>query len=200
MVREGIPFVLIPVLIAAFFGWFLIWPAAVFFAALALFMLYFFRDPSREVPQEPGLIVSSADGRVTRIDDNGDAKVVSVFLSPLDVHVNRSPIAGTIKQIIYSEGRKMPATRDEASLLNERNSLVIEGDDVTVTCTQIAGILARRIVCWPKEGDKLGRGQRFGLIKFGSRTDVEMPASAEILVSIGDRVKGGETIIARFNK
>src|SRR5206468_4837555 len=102
-------------------------------------------------------------------------KLVSIFLSPLDVHVNRSPIAGIVRQITYTVGRKMPATRNEASFLNERNSLLLEGD-MTVTCTQIAGILARRIVCRPKEGDTLERGQRFGLIKFGSITDVLMPS------------------------
>jgi len=197
MAREGIPFVLIPVIIAAVFGWFALWPLAVLFAAVALFMMYFFRDPHRVVPTGGGLIVSAADGRVTRIDDNENGKLVSVFLSPLDVHINRSPISGTIKNITYIEGRKMPATSDKASLVNERNSLLIEGEDVTVTCTQIAGILARRIVCWPKAGDNLERGQRFGLIKFGSRTDILMPPDVEIAVKIGDRVKGGETIIGK---
>jgi len=162
-------------------------------------MLYFFRDPRRGVPAGDGLIISAADGRVTRIESDENGKLVSVFLSPLDVHINRSPISGTIKQITYTPGKKMPATSDKASLVNERNSLVIEGEDVTVTCTQIAGILARRIVCWPKAGDNLERGQKFGLIKFGSRTDILMPASVEIAVSVGDRVKGGETVIARLS-
>jgi phosphatidylserine decarboxylase len=197
MVRDGIPFVLVPVIIAAIFGWFALWPVTVVFAAVALFMMYFFRDPHRVVPTGEGLIVSAADGRVTRIDINEDSKLVSVFLSPLDVHINRSPIAGKITNITYIEGKRMAATNDAASLVNERNSLLIEGDDVTVTCTQIAGILARRIVCWPKAGDNLERGQRFGLIKFGSRTDILMPANVEIAVSVGDRVKGGETVIGR---
>jgi phosphatidylserine decarboxylase len=160
-------------------------------------MLFFFRDPHREIPQGEGLIVSAADGRVTRIENNETGKLVSVFLSPLDVHINRSPISGTIDGISYTKGKKTPATSDEASLVNERNSLVISGRDMTVTCTQIAGILARRIVCWPGQGDNLQRGQRFGLIKFGSRTDVTMPPDAEIMVNIGDRVKGGETVIGR---
>lgn len=197
MVNEGIPFVAVPILAALGIAAFGFWPAAIPFALVAMFMAYFFRDPKRVIPAEPGLIVSSADGRVTRIDRNEASQVVSVFLSPLDVHINRSPISGSIKSISYVEGRKMPATSDEASLVNERNSLVIEGADVTVTCTQIAGILARRIVCWPKAGDNLERGQRFGLIKFGSRTDIEMPLDVEIAVSVGDRVKGGETIIGR---
>lgn len=197
MAKEGIPFILVPLMLALLSGAFAFWLVAAVFAAIALFMLYFFRDPYRVVPNEPGIIVSAADGRVTRIDDNENGKLVSVFLSPLDVHINRSPISGTIKNITYIEGRKMPATSDEASLVNERNSLLIEGDDVTVTCTQIAGILARRIVCWPKAGDNLERGQRFGLIKFGSRTDILMPPDVEIAVKIGDRVKGGETIIGK---
>lgn len=197
MVRDGIPYVLIPLVLAAIFaliGW---WPLTLMFGAATLFMRYFFRDPKRVVPEGEGLIVSAADGRVTRIEENDDSKLVSVFLSPLDVHINRSPITGTIKEINYIPGKKMPATSDEASLFNERNSLLIEGEGITVTCTQIAGILARRIVCWPQTGDNLVRGQRFGLIKFGSRTDLRMPADVEVLVKVGDRVRGGETVIAR---
>ncbi len=197
MVRDGIPYVLIPLVLAATFaliGW---WPLTLLFGATTLFMRYFFRDPKRAVPEGEGLIVSAADGRVTRIEQNDDSKLVSVFLSPLDVHINRSPITGTIKEINYIPGKKMPATSDEASLFNERNSLLIEGEGITVTCTQIAGILARRIVCWPQTGDNLVRGQRFGLIKFGSRTDLRMPADVEVLVKVGDRVRGGETVIAR---
>ena len=197
MVKEGLPFILVPFVIAvvlAFFGW---WLVAGVFVFVTAFMLYFFRDPERIVPTEPGLIVSAADGRVTRIDEAEDHKTVSVFLSPLDVHINRSPITGCILKIDYIKGQKKPATSDEASLINERNSLVIEGTDVTVTCTQIAGILARRIVCWPREGDILERGQRFGLIKFGSRTDLRFPIDYHVVVQIGDRVKGGETVIAK---
>lgn len=200
MVRDGIPFVLIPALIAALFGVFQIWPLALLFALLAGFMLYFFRDPVRTVPTGNGLIVSSADGRVTRIENRDDGKLVSVFLSPLDVHINRSPIAGTINKITYTKGKKMPATSDTASLVNERNSLIIEGEQMTITCTQIAGILARRIVCWPKTGDNLERGEKFGLIKFGSRTDILMPSDVEIAVKVGDRVKGGETIIGKLRE
>jgi phosphatidylserine decarboxylase len=197
MVREGIPFVIVPVVIAVLFGLTSFWPFALPFVLVAAFMIYFFRDPRRIVPTGKGLIVSAADGRVTRIEDNADSKLVSVFLSPLDVHINRSPISGTIGKITYVVGKKMPATSDQASQLNERNSLMINGDDMTVSCTQIAGILARRIVCWSKEGDNLERGQKFGMIKFGSRTDLRMPADVVLAVKVGDRVKGGETVIAR---
>ncbi len=197
MVKEAIPFVLIPLAIAAGFGFFHIWWALTLFAFVALFMLYFFRDPTRIIPSGEGLIVSAADGRITRIDDGEHSKLVSVFLSPLDVHINRSPIEGTINSITYTKGKKMPATSNDASLINERNSLVIEGVGIAVTCTQIAGILARRIVCWPKQGDNLERGQKFGLIKFGSRTDILMPGNVELAVKVGDKVRGGETIIGR---
>lgn len=197
MVKEGIPFVAVFALIAAAFGVLQIWPLAIAFALVAAFMVYFFRDPQRDVPSDAGLIVSAADGRVTRIENGVDYKLVSVFLSPLDVHVNRSPISGKVIEIDYTKGKKMPATSDEASLVNERNSLVIEGENITVTVTQIAGIVARRIVCWVKTGDNLERGQKFGLIKFGSRTDIRMPLNVEIMVTVGMRVRGGETVIAR---
>ena len=198
MVKEGIPFVLVCLLIAGVFAFFGMWIVAAIFVGLTLFMAFFFRDPRRTIPEGDGLIVSAADGRVTRVETTDVGKVVSVFLSPLDVHVNRSPIAGVITNLTYIPGRKMPATSDTASFENERNLLVIEGDGTSITVTQIAGIVARRIVCWPKVGDTLERGQKFGLIKFSSRTDLMMPSSVEILVKVGDRVVGGETVIARF--
>lgn len=198
MVKDGIPFVLVPAAAMAVFALSQLWIPAVIFLLLTAFMIYFFRDPDRVVPTDSGLIVSAADGRVTRIESTDEHKLVSVFLSPFDVHVNRSPIAGKVVDITYVKGKKMPATSDIASLENERNSLVIEGENLTVTCTQIAGILARRIVCWTKAGDNLERGQRFGLIKFGSRTDLLMPPNVDIVVRVGDTVRGGETIIAKL--
>src|SRR5687768_7305199 len=137
MVKEGIPFVLVPAAATVVFALFQLWLIAVVFLLITGFMLYFFRDPERVVPSEDGLIVSAADGRVTRIETTDDHKLVSVFLSPLNVHVNRSPISGKIIEMTYIKGRKMPATSDNASLINERNSLVIEGENITVTCTQI---------------------------------------------------------------
>lgn len=198
MVKEGFPFVITPIILALIFGFLGWWPVAVFFVLLAAFMAYFFRDPHRTAPSEENIIVSAADGRVTRIDENEMGKVVSVFLSPLDVHINRSPISGRVIKADYIRGKKAPATSNEASFSNERNSLTIEGDKMTVVCTQIAGIVARRIVCWSKEGDDLKLGEKFGLIKFSSRTDLLMPAGVDVLVNIGDRVVGGETIIARL--
>lgn len=199
MAKEGYPFVLIPAVLALIFGYFQLWILAALFAAVAAFMAYFFRDPFRNVPQDADIVLSAADGKVTRVDESEAGKLVSVFLSPFDVHINRSPVSGTIEKSEYIPGKKAPATSNEASFTNERNSLTIKGEKITVVCTQIAGILARRIVCWNKQGDELKIGQKFGLIKFSSRTDLLMPHNVEILVKVGDRVVGGETIIARIN-
>lgn len=199
MVKEGIPFVLMALAGLAIFAFFQIWIGAAAFALLALFMAYFFRDPQRTTPTEENIIVSAADGRVTRVEETENGKFVSVFLSPLDVHINRAPIAGKITKVSYIRGKKNPATSNQASLVNERNSLTIEGVKMTVICTQIAGIVARRIVCWSKEGDRVELGQKFGLIKFSSRTDLLMPKEVEVVVRVGDRVVGGETIIAKLN-
>lgn len=206
MVKEGIPFITVPIAIAAVCAFLYFWIGGLSFLIgifafvfLAAFMAYFFRDPTRLIPHEEDIIVSAADGKVTRIDETAEGKIVSVFLSPVDVHINRAPIAGKVIKVDYLQGKKVPATRDDASMVNERNSLTIEGEKMTVVCTQIAGILARRIVCWSKTGDNLDLGEKFGLIKFSSRTDLLMPKEVEIQVKIGDRVVGGETIIARLN-
>lgn len=198
MAKEGIPFVLVPAVIAMLLAYRGLWFVAFVFVGIGFFMAFFFRDPFRQAPEGEGLIISAADGKVTRIEETEAGKVVSVFLSPLDVHINRSPITGTVEKVDYVKGRKMPATNNQASFLNERNSLTISNGDISLVCTQIAGILARRIVCWKKEGDSVEAGERFGLIKFSSRTDLLMPHSVEIAVKIGDRVRGGETIIARL--
>jgi phosphatidylserine decarboxylase len=198
MVREGLPFVIIPALVAMILAYFQQWVPALVVAAVAGFMAYFFRDPFRTFSEGEGQILAAADGTVTRIDETDEGKLVSVFMSPLDVHINRSPIDGTVRRAEYIRGRKRPATSDQASFVNERNALTIEGEKVTVRCTQIAGIMARRIVCWAKEGDELKQGEKFGLIKFSSRTDVLMPPDVEILVRVGDHVRGGETILARM--
>ncbi len=198
MVKEGIPFVLIPFVIALIFAFFQIWSGVALFVGLALFMAFFFRDPRRTIPTEADIIVSAADGKVTRVEDREDGKFVSVFLSPVDVHINRAPIAGRVVKVEQFQGKKAPATSNEASQTNERNAMTIEGEKMTVVCTQIVGILARRIVCWSKAGDSLALGEKYGLIKFGSRTDLLMPKNVEIFVKVGDRVVGGETIIGRL--
>ncbi|MFV0388262.1 MAG: phosphatidylserine decarboxylase [Pyrinomonadaceae bacterium] len=198
MAKEGFPFVIVPLLLVALFAFFGFWVLAVLFLLLTAFMIYFFRDPQRETPEGDNLIVSSADGKVTRIEDRDDGKFVSVFLSPLDVHINRAPISGKVTDVKLFKGKKSPATSNEASKTNERNAITIEGEKMTVVCTQIVGIVARRIVCRSKIGDKLRKGERYGLIKFGSRTDLLMPKNVEVLVKIGDRVRGGETIIAKM--
>lgn len=205
MVKEGIPFVIGCLLFVAIFlllyltfGSFVFIGGIALFVLLAAFMAYFFRDPQRTIPNEADAVISAADGRVTRVEDRENGKFVSVFLSPLDVHINRAPISGKIVKVDYIKGKKNPATSDEASLINERNALTIEGEKMTVIVTQIAGIVARRIVCWSKLGDKLAVGDKFGLIKFSSRTDLLMPKSVEVLVKVGDRVIGGETVIAKL--
>ena len=198
MVKEGFPFVITPMIAAMLLAYFAVWWAAGILVLLAAFMAFFFRDPYRQVPTEPGIVVAAADGRVTRIDKNETGPTISVFLSPLDVHVNRAPIAGRIIAVEYIPGRKGPATSNDASFTNERNSITIRNDRITVTCTQIARILARRIVCWRKEGDDVELGEKFGLIKFGSRTELTLPAGTTVTVEVGDRVFGGETIIARY--
>jgi phosphatidylserine decarboxylase len=203
MVKEGLPWVLVPLLAAAAAGYFGLWWLALPLLALAAFMAYFFRDPNRSVDPDDRTVVSPADGRVTRVEklsaaDPDSPNVVSIFLSPFDVHVNRAPIAGTVVDVTYTKGRFMIATRDEASLVNEQNALTIKGERMTVVCKQIAGVLARRIVCWKKPGDRLGLGERFGLIKFGSRTDLILPREVSIEVEVGVRVRGGATVIGRI--
>ena len=198
LAREGYPFIIAPLVLTAIFIALGFWILAGFFILVAAFMAFFFRDPRRVPPTEDDVIVSAADGTVTRIEDDERGKLVSVFLSPLNVHINRSPIAGRITKVEYIRGKKLPATKNEASFVNERNSLTIENDKMTVVCTQIAGILARRIVCRVKEGHEMTIGERFGLIKFSSRTDLLMPANVDLNVKIGDKVKGGVTVIARL--
>ncbi len=198
MVKEGIPFIAAPILLALILAFFQIWVGVVAFVLLALFMAYFFRDPRRTVPTDADIVVSAADGKVTSVEDRADGKFVSVFLSPVDVHINRAPIAGRVVKVELLKGRKAPATSNQASQTNERNALTIEGEKMTVVCTQIVGILARRIVCWRKAGDSVEIGEKYGLIKFGSRTDLLMPKNVEIFVKVGDRVIGGETIVARL--
>lgn len=202
IVRESIPYIVVPLVLSVAATLFGFWYIGLVFFLLALFMAYFFRDPKRVPPDDPDVVVSPADGRVTRIDsvaaEIGAPTLISIFLSPLDVHINRSPIPGKIIDVVYSPGKFLIATNEKASLLNEQNALTIEGEKITVVCKQIAGILARRIVCWKAKGDRLHLGERFGMIKFSSRTDVLLPANVKVTVVEGDRVRGGITVIGRI--
>jgi phosphatidylserine decarboxylase len=168
--------------------------------ALALFFLWFFRDPERAVPVGPGDIVSPADGVVTQAEwietASGSRLRLSIFLNVFDVHVNRAPVAGTVTAVEYREGGFLNAMKPESVVVNEQTLVVIDAGGYQVSYKQIAGLLARRIVCAVKVGDRLERGQRVGMIKFGSRTDVLMPADAVLKVKSGTRVKGGSTILA----
>jgi phosphatidylserine decarboxylase len=199
--HEGLPYIIIPLLLAIIPFVLGYWPLSLVFLALAGFMAYFFRDPPRTAPSGNGVIVSPADGRVTRIralsDDDNSPTVISIFLSPLDVHINRSPIAGAITNVTYTQGKFLMATKEASSLVNEQNALTIRGEDVTVVCKQIAGVLARRIICWKRAGDVVALGERFGLIKFSSRTDLILPPNVQLEVQEGMRVKGGATVIGR---
>jgi phosphatidylserine decarboxylase len=167
---------------------------------LAAFFLWFFRDPNRTIPATPGAIVSPADGVVTEAEwvetTVGSKLRVSIFLNVFDVHVNRSPVAGTVKLVEYREGGFMNAMNPESGISNEQTMIQIQGDGYEVSLKQIAGLLARRIVCNIKAGDHVQRGERIGMIKFGSRCDLLMPADANLKVKTGSRVKGGATVIA----
>ena len=200
---EGNIYILVPVAIMVvllILGW---WPIAILFALLAAFMAFFFRDPGRQPPEDQNLVVSPADGRVTRVmrleeSNQASPNLVSIFLSPFDVHINRAPIAGEITSVTYMRGKFLIATDEKSSLLNEQNVLTIKGEKITVVCKQIAGIVARRIVCWKHAGERVALGERIGLIKFSSRTDLVLPPEVEILVNEGTRVRGGTTIIGRI--
>ena len=203
IVREGIVYILVPGALMIVFLLLGFWTLGVVFGMLAAFMAFFFRDPKRESPIETDVVVAPADGLVTRvqhIEEGNDrsAILVSIFLSPLDVHINRAPISGKITDVSYTRGKFLMATDERASLVNEQNALTIQGDKITVVCKQVAGILARRIVCWKQAGEQVALGERFGMIKFSSRTDILMPESVDVLVKKGQRVKGGTTIIGRM--
>jgi phosphatidylserine decarboxylase len=203
--KAGWPFIagaLVPAAVLAVarrYGW------ATSFGALGAFMTYFFRDPERRVPAGDGLIVAPADGRVMiagpsdhRWAPDGDWLQVTIFLSPLDVHINRAPNEGRITRVEYRPGQFLPAYREDASH-NERNEIWIDRQGETIIVRQIVGVLARRIVCRVHEGERVTRGQRIGLMKFGSRMDVFLPSRAELMVRVGQSVVGGETVIARLS-
>src|SRR5713226_4975565 len=200
MVADGYYYALALVGVAALMGWLAgpLWtlPACL----LALFFLWFFRDPERTIPDSAGAVVSPADGKVTDVSsirmDGVQRTRISIFLSVFDVHVNRSPVAGVIREVRYQKGKYVNAMNPASAELNEQNAVTVEGDGQTVVFKQIAGLLARRIVFSKKVGDPVKRGERVGLIKFGSRVDVLLDASAHLQIKVGDHVKGGSSVLA----
>jgi phosphatidylserine decarboxylase len=200
MVRDGYFYAAPLIAAAVLIGW-LTNPAwSLVPVLLSVFFLWFFRDPERAIPQQPGAVVSPGDGKVTDVSivtvGNGNRVRMSIFLSVFDVHVNRSPISGTIRDVRYQKGKFLDARSPLCAEQNEQNTVTLEGEGQTVVFKQIAGLLARRIVFNPKIGDRVARGQRVGLIKFGSRVDVMFDSSAKLNVKVGDRVQGGATVLA----
>lgn len=202
MVKEGYYFGLPPLVLgvaAVLAHWVVV---GVILIALALFVFYFFRDPERVITSEPGAVVSPADGRIVVItdeDNNGrPGKRVSIFLAIWNVHVNRSPEAGTITKMKYRPGKFLAAMVARASAENEQNVISLSTAAGEMMFKQIAGLIARRVVCWKKPGDVVARGERIGLVRFGSRVDLWVPRDAEILVKLGDNVKGGSSVLARW--
>jgi len=195
IVKDAFRF-LIPLLVSSVVAFVLgLYPAAFLVMLLAAFVAFFFRNPKREIPSDPSVIVSPADGRVVKVERVGSATKLSIFLSIFDVHVNRSPIAGRIEAIDYKKGKFKAAFNHAASVENERNVIMVAQGDVQLVFTQIAGIVARRIVCWKRVGDTVAKGELVGLIRFGSRVDVLFPAGTEATVGPGVRVRGGSSAI-----
>jgi phosphatidylserine decarboxylase len=200
MVKEGYYFGLPPLAlggIALLFRWTI---AGTALFLLAAFIFYFFRDPDRVIPADAGAIVSPADGRVVVVTDEENAgrpgKRISVFLAIWNVHVNRSPAVGIITNMEYRPGKFAAAMRESASTHNEQNVITLATDSGEIVFKQIAGLIARRVVCWKKAGDRVARGERIGLVRFGSRADLWLPRDSELLVKVGDHVKGGSSVVA----
>ncbi len=203
--REGWPFLGIAVAAALLAGWFAGWWWSAPLWLAALFVLQFFRDPPREVPDDPQAVVSPADGRIVAVEKardpwlERDALKISVFMNVFNVHSNRAPVDGEVRQVWYHAGRFFNAAIDKASLENERNALWLRSrGGADVTCVQVAGLIARRILCYVKAGARLSRGERFGFIRFGSRVDVYLPLEAQPVAAIGDKVYAAETVLARL--
>lgn len=206
--REGLPFIAGFVAISILLG--LIWQPLFWIGmVLTAWCVYFFRDPKRVTPLDPDLVISPADGRIsaiTRIVPPAEMGLgsepmlrISVFMNVFNCHVNRMPLSGTVRRIAYSRGKFLNADLDKASTENERNALVIDSEHGAVGCVQIAGLVARRIVCWADQGDRMEVGERFGLIRFGSRLDVFLPEMATPRVSLGQTAIAGETVLAEFD-
>ena len=206
LAREGWPYigasVVAAILVAVFFGF--AWSLPVWL--IAIFIIQFFRDPPRAIPTQPNAVLSPADGRVVRVQKTVDpytqaeSLLISVFMNVFNVHSNRSPADGTVERVVYEAGTFVNADLDKASTENERNALVVKlPDGPLITVVQVAGLIARRILCYVKPGDLLTRGQRYGFIRFGSRVDVYLPLSARPKVAVGDKVYATTTVIAEFS-
>ena len=206
IVKEGLPFVAAtgtPAVAAGVLGW---TGLAAAFGALGLFTAWFFRNPHRSAPQSDRAVVAPGDGKIVEISEETEPRFlkdksvrISIFLNVFDVHVNRIPCKGTVEQVAYQPGKFLVASRPEATLQNEQNALLIRAAQGTkVLCVQIAGLIARRIVCWVQPGETVACGERFGLIRFGSRMDVFLPVGTKLRVKVGDHVKGGETILGEL--
>ena len=200
--REGWPFIAMALVVAAAMHWFFGWGAALFFWIVVVFMIQFFRDPPRVVPADPDAVISPADGRVVVVEKardpylNRDALKISVFMNVFNAHSNRSPVDGEVTQTWYHPGSFLNAALAKASLENERAVLAIATAKGDVTCVQVAGLVARRILCYARQGQKLSRGERFGFIRFGSRVDVYLPLTATPRAAVGDKVYATESILA----
>lgn len=204
MASEAYPYIVFLSIVAIMIALSPFYLFSLVFFLLLIFVIYFFRDPDRTIPDGSDIVVAPADGKVTKVTKVNPEQVdspslISIFLSPLDVHINRSPIAGRISEVNYVKGRFVPATREDASLINEQNVITIENGSVKIIMKQIAGIIARRCVLWKKAGETVALGERLGLIKFSSRTDLILPTEYKVLVKVGDRLEGGVTIIGRKN-
>jgi len=204
--KEGLPYIGGALLLSSFF--YLLWlePIAIVFLILALFFAYFLRDPERRVPEDPALLVSPADGKVILIRKSGDTlcpdsySEISIFMSPFNVHVNRAPFDGKVKEVVYTPGKFFSAFKEKAYRENENIKITLQTEAGDIIIRQVAGVVARRAVCWVKEGETLKKGQRFGMIKFSSRVDICLPPSFEVSVKEGEKVLAGKTVIASLRK
>lgn len=201
--KEGIPFVGITAggtLVAGLLGWTI---PAVIAGGFTLFTAWFFRNPARVIPPGSGLVVAAGDGKVVAIEEEFEPRFMkeksirlSIFLNVFDVHINRVPCEGIVERVQYQAGAFLVASKPEATLKNEQNAILVRtAQGAKVVCVQVAGLIARRIVCWVSQGDRVQRGERYGLIRFGSRMDTFLPLGSTMKVSVGDRVKGGETVV-----
>ncbi|MGD0309998.1 MAG: phosphatidylserine decarboxylase family protein [Acidobacteriota bacterium] len=195
MTKDAYRFIIPSLLFAAASAWFGLRVVTLVFLVLAAFVAYFFRNPSRQIPGGENLVVSPADGKIVMIRSLSEGRSISIFLNIFNVHVTRVPIAGKLEEFEYRRGKFKAAYDDEASRVNEQNILTIRSACGRVVVKQIAGLLARRVICWKRIGDHLTRGELFGLIRFGSRVDVVLPEQVKILVKVGDRVRGGSSVI-----